>query len=238
MINKDCPLILSNLFEYDFSACNYRILKNIGWDLSKINFEDKEQRNIQIGYLQRDNPELSAFLRNSVNGLIDHYIFENNINEDEIILRQFDGITLSKRMSKLNTSMPIDLRRIISKMIISHDRKKWLTIDENVVVKGVSNLPIDTSFYNYFKHLDYGNRNTLSNQLESLRKKIFHSPKLDWYMFKENEDDLYSIPIKNEGFIIFRSSTLSIVKTEDLDHNFLWNEYIWPFIEPILVQLF
>ena len=72
--------VLTNLFQYDFSACGYNILKNSGFDISNIEYFDKKKRNIQIGLLQRDNPSLAGFLASSIENLIDFYLKENNIH--------------------------------------------------------------------------------------------------------------------------------------------------------------
>jgi hypothetical protein len=236
MINKTCPLVLSQCYEYDFTACGYRILKNIGWDLSGIDFENKEKRNIQIGLIQRDNPKIARFIHDSVNSLIDNYLIENNIGEDELILRQFDGVTVTKKFKILNSSLPIKLTSVISKLIISFDRKKWMKINDKVVVKGLSHTPIDCSFYNLFQNLNFTNKKILVDQLETIRINIYKYPKIEWFVF-EDEDDTFSVPIIDEGFLSFRRSSLSILKKSDLDCRYIWSEFVWPFIESIILTI-
>ena len=99
-ISKNCNFVLKDLFSYDFQACNYYLLKNIGWDLSEIPFEDKAQRNIQIGYLQRNNPKLARYLYDSTISLIDMYLSENKVDEQQVIVRARDGVITSKKFPR------------------------------------------------------------------------------------------------------------------------------------------
>ena len=236
MVKSDCELVLSDLFEYDFSACFYTLLKNIGWDLSKIEFEDKTLRNIQIGKLQKENPSLSKYLITNTDKLIDFYMRINDLTTDHIIIRQRDGIITTKPLQKINTTMPIDFRGMILKLIISKDRKKWLMIKNNgdVKVKGISHKPINISFYDTFKNFDYGNKTTIINSLEKLRLNIINSQNISWFSFPE-DDGTFSIPIKNEGLIKFRKSILNMLDQKEIEKEFIWNKYIWPFAESLIL---
>jgi hypothetical protein len=128
MINDSCPLVLSDLYEYDFNMCGYRILKNLGWDMSCVERDNKTQRNIQIGYILRDNPHISKIFHMSMKELLEHYIRVNKIEPKNIIVDNKDGLILNKKMTILNTTMPIDFRGLISKMIITIKRKGYLLI--------------------------------------------------------------------------------------------------------------
>ena len=237
MINKTCPLVLSDLYEYDFSACAYRILQSIGWDLSGVPFEDKEKRNIQIGYIQRDNPRVSAYLQLSIQKLVDHYLRENHVVDEELILRQKDGMTVKRRLEKTNTSMPIELRGVISKLIIDVSRKRWLILymDGRVVAKGVPKKTKNMAFFENFRNLDFSSKKNLISGLELMRQRILSSSEVSWFL-QEDEDGSLVVPLKNVGYIRINESAVSSISPKDIERSFLWDEFLWPFVETILVH--
>ena len=119
-INKNCKLFMRDVYLYDISACHYTIMQNLGFDLSKIDKTNKEKRNTQIGLLMRDNPKLTTILRSTTSSLIDEYLLRNNITEDDLIIRQYDGVITKKPIKEIvNPSMPLELRSIFQVMIIS-----------------------------------------------------------------------------------------------------------------------
>jgi hypothetical protein len=235
MINKECSLILSDLYEYDFAACAYNVLKNIGWDLSGVNKRNKIQRNIQIGLIQRDNPDIAQYLQYTIDNLIDLYLRENHIKDHEIILRQKDGVVLTKPLKFTNFTMKLEFRGIISKLIFSTDRRKWLKIHQSgdVVVKGLGKELYDASFYQLFRELNYANRSMLIQGVENIRRRILSSESISWFMLKD--DDCFLVPILDAGLIKVRKSTIKSVDCNDVDKDYLWNTYVWPFAQAILV---
>lgn len=235
LINKNVDYILSNLYEYDFSACYYNILKNIGYDISNIEKNDKIKRNIQIGLLQKNNPRLSNELLNKTNNIIDHYLIENNINENEVIWRQKDGIITTKKLNKLNISMELEYRRTIMKLISSMDRNKVLLLYNmnEVDVKGVSNKPLDISFYKLFLNLNFCSKSQLFQGLENIRQNIHKSNNILWFS-RESENGI-KIPLK-QGLINISKSALLSIDINDVDKTFLWEYYIWPFAQSLLLN--
>lgn len=238
MIRKNFPNVLSNLYEYDFSSCVYNILNNIGWDLDEVDEEDKLKRNIQIGYIRRDNPRVSVYLENSMKSLIDYYLRINNIKDEEIVLRQKDGLILTKPMKNLNETMSLDFRGVISKLVTSLDRRKWLIIysdpKSDVTVKGIKNNLYDRSIYNFFRNFNYSNKHSLIDSIEKFRQVVYgERGRKSWYVLKE--DDEYIVPIKEVGYMKLRKSTISSLSIEDIDKRLLWEDYLWPFVESIMV---
>lgn len=237
MLNQTCALILQNLFEYDFSSCYYEILKSVGWDLSNVDEKNKKSRNLSIGYIQRENPRIAEYLQGTVDKLIDHYIRENHIKEEEIILRQKDSITVTKSLSITNSTLSLDLRGVISKLIIDSERKKWLIIytGGEVIAKGFLKKTRDMSFLNLFRNLDFSNKINLISGLERIRQKIYSEENINWFL-QEDENDSFSIPITDIGFIKINKSAINSISIKDIDREFLWKEYIWPFAESILIH--
>jgi len=235
-ISKNCNLVLTTLFSYDFSACAYNLLKSIGWDLSNINYNNKKERNIQIGLLQRDNPRLAKFLLNSITNLVNHYFIINDITKDNLVVRAKDGFIIKKKMNILDHTMPIDLRSVISKFIISTDRKKYLAIHINgdVEVKGIKNKTVDVSFYNLFKNLDFSTKRSLLIGLERMRQTILTSENILWFSTMNGND--YNVPIIGSGILKLNRSSLHLIDSDEIDKHFLWEEYVWPFARSILIH--
>ena len=119
-INKNCRLFLNNVYSYDITACHYNILKSLNIDVSKINKENKLERNIQIGKMMKYNSNLTNVIRNTTESLIDEYILRNKISDDNIIIRQYDGFITTKPLVLTTTQyLPIELQSIFSVFIIS-----------------------------------------------------------------------------------------------------------------------
>ena len=232
-INLETPLVLSSLYEYDFSSCYYTILKNVHFDLSKINPENKQKRNIALGILQKNNPMISNFLLENTNLLIDLYLSENNISPEEVIIRQRDGVILSKPMTKLNITMPIDFRGDILKLIFSVKRNSFLFLNSKgkVIVKGIKK-PANSDFYNSFKNLDFCNKSNMINGLERIRLNIMSSLNILQFAFEDGDELL--LPISN-GSMKVKKSLLSSMSINNINRTYTWETCVWPFAESLMV---
>ena len=237
VISNSCNYIIGYLFSFDFSSCSYNILKSIGWDLSNIDSDNKNKRNVQIGLLQRENPRLTEFILNSIDGLVDHYFYINNIKDENIIVRARDGFIITKNLTIIDSSMPIDLRGTFSKMIISYDRTKYLAIHTNgkVEVKGIKNKTFDSSFYILFRNLDFSTKKGLLVGVERIRQAILKSNKIEWFV-REDEKNSFLVPIIGSGLLKLNKSSLKLVDCDEIDKYFLWEQYIWPFARSILIH--
>ena len=236
-INETCPLILEDLYEYDISKCYYTILKNCGYDLSNIESNNKEDRNIQIGLLQKGNKNLSIYLISETLKIIQNYFRINKILKDNIIIYQKDGCILSKKMESISLNIPIELRHRIIKLIISSDRNSFIYLDEKdkLIVKGIRNKPLDTEFYKLFFNLNYYSKRNIINSLESIRKSVFNSSNIKWFCTEVNKG-IYSIQLKNKTRIKLNLSTLDIIDPNDIDKEFFWKTYMWPFCQSIILE--
>lgn len=234
-INPNCDLVLSNIYEYDIVACHYHLLKNIGWDMSEIPYDDKITRNIKIGILQKNNPKLINYLLDSTEGVIQYYLDKNKISSNEIVIRVRDGLFLKTQLKDNTSSLPVEFRGMISKFIITLDRRKYLYIksDGTVKVKGISNRPLDTSFYDLFKTLNFMNKKELIRGIENIRTLINRSNNIKWFTF--SNDKSYHIPIIGVGNIEVSKSGLNYIDDSEVDKKIIWEEYIWPFVQPILL---
>ncbi len=234
-INKSANLVMRELYEYDVKACVYTLLQNIRWDLSDIPYEDKEQRNIKIGLLQKQNPRIARYLLENTNGIVQYYIDKNSVKDEEIVVRQRDGLILTRPLEDTTSSMPLEYRSFISMMIITMDRKWFMLIKSNgdVSVKGVPNKPVDTGFYNMFRNLGFGNKKTLASGMEKMRRSLFNSSKSRWFAFEK--DNEFQIPIKGMGIVKVSKSGVLHLDPEEIDKHIIWDKYIWPFCQPLLL---
>jgi hypothetical protein len=235
-VSPTCDLVLSNLFFYDFQSCYYTILENIGWSLEGIEKNDKTKRNIQLGILQKNNPQLSKFLIESSESLVEHYIKINNLKEKEVILKQRDGLISSRKLDNIDQTMPISLRSIILRMIITLNRNQYLAIHSTgeVEVKGISNKPEDVGFYQLFKNLDFTNKKQLFHGLEKIRQTVLNSKNIMW--FTEEKEDMYLVRIIGEGIVKINRSSIKFIGTDDIDKNYTWINFIWPFAESCIIH--
>lgn len=101
----DC-LINQNLYEYDIKQANISILLDEGI-INKSKFEyyanlPKLDREISIGLLQRDNPDLIVTLKNGFTKARKALVISNSISEYEIINIRKDAIFTTRRLKHID----------------------------------------------------------------------------------------------------------------------------------------
>jgi hypothetical protein len=235
MLNKKIDLVEFNLYEYDFEACFYNIIKNLNSDLIKnINYENKDIRNKQIGLLQKKHPDLAELLIKTTDGLLSFYIKKNNLNENDIVWKQRDGFISKKKLEDTSSSMPIKFKGYIPILISDIKKQRCLIIYENntVITKGVKNKLQDMSFFQMFSGLNYYNSLSVLNGIEMIRYKIFKSDNVHW--FSREVDGFLYIPIKNNGVMKFNNSSINNFNINNIDRKITWNNYVWPFAQSLL----
>ena len=235
-------LIYNDLYEYDFTSCYYNLLKNIGWEMDDIDPNNKKQRNIKIGLLQKNNKYIGEYLQNTVENLIDFYINENNLDKKEILLRNKDGIITTRNIPINTKTMPLDLRKVITRLIFSsNDKKKWMTFynDNTIIVKGISKRSYDSSYYDMFLQLNYSNRKNLFTGIDKIRYKILTGNNIGWYLLNE-DDEHFSIPINHDdntkSVIQIRKSLAKAFDINKINKKYIWDNYIWPFTISIMIE--
>jgi hypothetical protein len=239
-LNSNLKLILNDVHVYDIEACHYQILNNLGFDLSGIDPNDKLGRNIQIGKMMKENERITSLLRTTTESIINDYILKNKIKDDEIVIRQYDGMLLTRLLENTNIGhIPLKRRRTFTKFISSIDRKKYIAIDNNfeVSIKGVSNRYkyIDKIYEKLCKIVEL-NKNSLFTHLQKIRDEILNS----------KDTNIFAIPKSNKKFIIFlkgygelevSKSTLKIMDPDDIDREKYFKYYIEPFTKSIVFEL-
>jgi hypothetical protein len=238
-INPDLKLIMKEVYVYDIESCHYTLMKMNGFDLEGIDPNDKLGRNIAIGKMMQKNPRLTEFLRSTTISLIDAYISANDINENDIVIRQYDGLLLTKLLHRNNIQeIPLNLRKTFDVFITSIDRNMYIAIDtiQNVSIKGIPfRYPHMDQVYKKVCQLNFGNKPGLFKGLEKIKRLILDS----------NDVNLFAIPTKNDKLSIFlrrygemevSPGTVKLVDTDEIDKKRYFDIYISPFTKSIVSQ--
>jgi len=203
--------------------------------MDSIEYKDKQSRNVRLGYIQKEYPKIAQSLSFSITKLVDFYLDSSNIKKEDIILRLKDGVFLKKPLTNLNKTLPIDFRGIVSKLILTTDRRSWMIIKkDSVVVKGISNKPIDSSFYNLFNKINYNSKKAIITSLDKIRYSVLSSDNIGWFCFENGEHIV--VPMKKMGLIKFNKTIFGNISINDIDKKYTWEEYIWPFCRSIIIH--
>jgi hypothetical protein len=237
-ISKSCKLFLRDVYLYDIGACHYTIMQNLGFDLSKIDKNNKEKRNTQIGLMMRDNPKLTTILRGTTNSLIDEYLLRNEISEDDLIIRQYDGIISKKALRETTDQyIPLELRSIYQVMIISFNRSMYIATDGNTpTIKGVAHRydAID-EVYKDIVSINYTNKEAIFKSLQNIKNKILSSEDPSLYCIPVSEDK-YAVFFKQYGQLEISKTMARIMDTDDIDKKHYFSYYIEPFTKSITME--
>ena len=215
-------------------------MQNLGLDMTGIEQENKIERNIQNGKMMRKNPKLTSLLRNTTKSIIDEYMRVNGITEDDIVIRQYDGVLLYKKLLRITDlkGIPLNIRKHFLVFISSIDRKKYIGLDsENKTsVKGVS-YKYDgiNQIYSQICKINFNNKETIFRHLQRIKD----------HMMTTNNAKMFGIPVGNDKFNIFlkgygqvevTQATLKIMDPEDIDRERYFKFYIEPFTKSIVVD--
>lgn len=238
-INKNLSLILKDTHLYDIKACHYTIMNSLGFSLDGIDPNDKIGRNIKIGQMMRDNPRITSLLRNTTASIIDDYILKNNIKENEIVIRQYDGIILTRLLQYTHIGhIPLERRDTYSNFISSIDRKKYIAIDNNndIHIKGISHRykKMD-QFYIRLCNIVGLTQDRIYQNLQKIKDEIYTSEDSELFGIPA-DNKKYTIFLKGYGAIEISSSTLRILDTESVDREKYFKLYIEPFTKSIVFE--
>ncbi len=213
-------------------------MKKLGMDLSGLYQNDMMQRNIEIGKMMRDNPRLTSTLRTTTESIIDEYILKNRITEDQIVIRQYDGIITTKMLRITNIQhVPLDLRRRFLTFIISIDRKTYIARDSEgkTTIKGVSfRYPYIDKLYEKICKINFANKSRIFISLQKIKDDFLNSN--DPYLFGIPSNKGYNIYLKGYGQIEVTESTLKIMDPDDIDKHRYFKFYVEPFTKSITTE--
>jgi hypothetical protein len=238
-VNDKLPFFIRDVYLYDIEACHYTILQKIGYDMSQIDKDDKLKRNIQIGMLMKKNPQLTNLLRGTTASVIDEFIKTNFIKEDEILLRQYDGIITTRTLKVTDTGhIKLEMRKHFEIFIVSIDRTKYLSLDNTgaVTIKGLAyKYPEMENILSRLCKIRFANKVEIFTQLQKIRELVLHSknPTLFAIPIKEN---IYHIFFKDYGEMEIKKPMLSILDTDDIDKEKYFKIYLEPFTKSIVLE--
>lgn len=234
-INEKCDLVLNDVYLFDIKSCHYNILDSLGFDLSKINKEDKKSRNIKIGYMMKENPRLISLLRSITISIVDEFIFVNNIKPEEIICRQYDGLLITR---PVEISDKLILKDLYTKLIISDDRNSYIALNDNqeIIIKGISNRyrQID-DYYSKLLKINFANKKSIFKSLKKIRDEIYYCefPELFCIPHKENK---YEVILKRYGKMKISETIINMLDVEDIDRRMYFDIYLKSFIDVIVKE--
>jgi len=236
-INKNCKLFLRNIYLYDIGACHYTILERLGFDLSSIDKNDKEKRNIQIGKWMKQNPRLTDILRKTTNSIIDENILRNNVTEEELILRQYDGIIITRILQEIVQSIPLDLCSHFEIFIISINKNRYIAFDGvETTIKGVPHRyeKID-KLYRKVSKINFNVRSSVFENLQKIKDEILTSNDPELYCIPVG-DNKYNVFLKGYGDVEITEQTVRMMDVNDIDRQKYFDFYLRPFTESITIE--
>lgn len=235
-INKNCKLFLQDVYSYDITACHYSILKKSGFDVSNINFENKEERNIQIGKLMRDNDRMSSLLRNTTNSVIDVYLKNSNIEPEDLITRQYDGVITSKPIKNSNSFLDLQLKAIYNVFIISIDRNKYIATNyKEYIFKGISNRYDGIDYiFKKIMNINFASKHVIFEGLKEIKYEMLNSKNHLLYCIPSENN--FNIILKDFGQTEISKSISRLFNLDDLNREWYFNHYIRPFTESITIE--
>lgn len=235
-INKNCKLFLQDVYLYDISSCHYSILKKSGFDVSNINYENKEERNSQIGRLMRDNERISSLLRTTTNSVIDVYLKNSNIRDEELITRQYDGVITLKPIRNSNSFLDLQLKAVFNVFIISSDRNKYIATNyKEYLFKGISNRydEID-SIFKKILNINFASKHAIFQSLKEIKYEVLNSKNHLMYCIP-NENN-FNIILKDFGQTEISKSICRLFNLDDLNREWYFDHYFRPFTESITIE--
>ncbi len=236
MINKKCSLILHDLYEYDIKSAYATILGKQYYDFDDIDLDNKTERSIYIGKQQRGNENLSQFLMKSADSLVDFYLLDNDVSEDEIIVTQRDGFIITKLLDNDDQFIDMSLRGLIDFLIISTDRKSVLYAEDNEIhIKALSYYYDGLlCYYNQFLNFDFYNKSRLFKQMEYLKNSILTS--VDVIPFLIPRDEKSYIVITYNGNI--EVTDPDYINPKHIDRKRYFDHYFKDFLGSIYLTCY
>jgi len=239
-LNKNIKsVLLDNCYVYDIVACHHTILNRLGYSMDSIEKHDKLKRNIQIGYILKNNPKITSILRKTTKSLVDEFILRNCINNNEIIINSYDGIIITKPINNpIYSGIELKLREIYQNFIISNDRCNYIALnDQNeTIIKGIANrYEAMDYYYSRLLKINYMNKTSIFKSIQNIKDEIL----------KSDDPELFCIPTRDDKYIIrlvrynemeISGSVIRMLDTDDIDKEFYFNKYLEPFVKSIVIE--
>jgi hypothetical protein len=235
-------LIVRDVFSYDIVACHYNLLEKFQYNMTNIDKNDKLKRNIQIGKIMRDNESIKTRLRETTARIIDDYISFNELREEDIIIRQYDGLLTTKRLMETEKSvLPIVLQNRYDIFLISIERGMYIAFDnlkKRVKVKGVPSIykGIQKYYEKLVRIVDIENKSRVLDNLEKLKKSFYDETDMNIFAIPVDENDV-EIMFKSFGQIKVKRNTLYYMTEDEVDKEFYYDFYLHSFIQSVILEI-
>jgi hypothetical protein len=239
-INENLPYVLKDLYSYDIPACHYNILKHLGYDVTGIDPDNKAERNVAIGKIMKNNPRLTSILMNTTKSIIDLYLTKNSITEKHLVIRQYDGVILTKPMKHLDIGeVGLEFRNYLDIFITSIEKKKFLAKDNTrsrVFIKGVpSRYEAMDEFYRRLCNINFSDRTVIFKSLQKIKDEIMNTRDAQIFAIPTREDR-FNVYLKEYGEVEIGRSLINMMDTSDIDRERYYEFYLAPFTRSIVFQ--
>jgi len=220
-------------------------MKNSGYDVSMLPEDDKKKRNILIGIMIGKDPSFGKFLRNTTKSVMDYYIQLNKLKKSEILLRQYDGMFVTRKLELMhNPDFPVRLeeREFYDTFLLSNCRRMYMGLNStrgNFFVKGIPNGDEYThmiKFYHRLLNINFMSKTGLSGSLKYLKEEFLTSDNLD--LFKIPIGGKFRIYIIDYGKIDVSKRSANMIQIDEIDKEYYFHIYLEPFFKAIVHDLF
>ena len=230
-------LIIKDVYSYDIPSCHYSILQNMGFDLSNIPKDDKLQRNIAIGLLMRSNPSFKI-LRDITESIMEQYLILNDVTQDDIIIRQYDGILLRRPLQYLpEKELSLKLQNMFTTLITTVDKDRYIAFDGNVVkIKGVpSRYEKMDQYLRQIAKINFTNISVIFKKLQDIKDEILFGEDIYDYCIPDGDNTSHVYFLKY-GHAKINNSMIKLISHREIDKSIYFQEYIKPFSQAIAIE--
>ena len=236
-INTSCSFVLRDLYLHDIESCHYQILKKLGIDVSHIDPNDKFERNRQIGLLQRENPLLTKKLREVTNSTISQYLKINNILDKELIIRQYDGIIVTRKLKYTKELMELPIKEHFDLFIISIDRTMYIALNnDEITVKGVPHLyPKIEEYYKRLLQINLMNKESIFRNLQKIKDDLILCKDAETFAINMDNNKC-KVFFKKLDDIDISTSMINYLDVDEIDTRKYFDLYLKPFTKSIVYE--
>lgn len=229
----DCSYVLNtSIYEYDMKSAGMNILYSLGL-IDENSYEylsnlPKTERNIQIGYLQKENKQLTKQLAEGFKEYRRQFFEANNIMDDDIVSIKKDALFI---MRPINVTVFDSVVFVVKNIYTSLFKTLYLELyydsTHNVIdIKGINDarLKKDGLYSCFNNHNDY-----MLKQLKYLFKLKETNPSLGTsefikfavsYKNKELNSEFYRMLSGNPVFVTDLQSMLGSITLKEYDPEF------------------
>ena len=235
-------LVLRNCFLYDISMCNIRIIKQLGFsDIynSLVNLP-KQERVIKFGYISKQYKQLAYQVNNVTTQIIKQFINEYNIQDNEIVFIQKDGILVKRyinvRKEDIEDKLFPELHNMFSYIVFNSKKTQYLAKCEKtktILTKGIQNksIGLDSFLTKHLYKYDIGNFDVMNQVIN----KFFESYDIELYTIEKNKD-MYFIVMQDKILEIRKDMLNKIeIDTNKINKHYYFNLYLEDILKSIIV---